>query len=69
VGNNPTFAGVPERQVEAHVLDRELDLYDREVEVSFVSRIRGMEKFDGIEALVEQIDRDVAEARRMLGVA
>ena len=68
VGNNPTFTGVPERQVEAHVLGRDLDLYDREVQVAFVSRIRGMEKFDGVEALIDQIGRDVAEARRLLGV-
>jgi riboflavin kinase / FMN adenylyltransferase len=69
VGNNPTFAGVPERQVEAHVLGRDLDLYGSEVGVSFVSRIRGMEKFEGVEALIEQIGRDVGRARDILGVA
>jgi riboflavin kinase/FMN adenylyltransferase len=66
VGNNPTFDGVPERQVEAHVLDRDLDLYGKSVEVSFVSRIRGMEKFDGIDALVEQIGHDVSQVRALL---
>jgi riboflavin kinase / FMN adenylyltransferase len=66
VGNNPTFDGVPERQVEAHVLDRDLDLYDKTVEVSFVSRIRGMEKFDGVHALVAQIGRDVSQVRALL---
>ncbi|GAB3030499.1 bifunctional riboflavin kinase/FAD synthetase [Parafrigoribacterium mesophilum] len=66
VGNNPTFDGVPERQVEAHVLDRDLDLYDKTVEVSFVSRIRGMKKFAGIDALVAQIGRDVSQVRALL---
>jgi riboflavin kinase / FMN adenylyltransferase len=66
VGNNPTFDGVPERQVEAHVLDRDLNLYDKTVEVSFVSRIRGMEKFTGIDALVAQIGRDVSQVRAIL---
>jgi riboflavin kinase / FMN adenylyltransferase len=66
VGNNPTFDGVPERQVEAHVLDRDLDLYDKTVEVSFVSRIRGMEKFDGVDALVAQIGRDVSQVRALV---
>jgi riboflavin kinase / FMN adenylyltransferase len=66
VGNNPTFDGVPERQVEAHVLDRDLDLYDKTVEVSFVSRIRGMEKFDGVDALVAQIGRDVSQVHALL---
>ena len=60
VGNNPTFAGVPERQVEAHVLDRDLDLYGKRSRCRSCQRIRGMEKFDGVDALVEQIDRDVA---------
>ncbi|MEO9015705.1 MAG: bifunctional riboflavin kinase/FAD synthetase [Terrimesophilobacter sp.] len=66
VGNNPTFDGVPERQVEAHVLDRDLDLYGKTVEVSFVSRIRGMEKFTGVDALVAQIRRDVSQVRELL---
>jgi riboflavin kinase / FMN adenylyltransferase len=66
VGNNPTFDGVPERQVEAHVLDRDLDLYGKTVEVSFVSRIRGMEKFDGVDALVAQIGRDVSQVRALV---
>lgn len=66
VGNNPTFDGVPERQVEAHVLDRDLDLYGKTVEVSFVSRIRGMEKFTGVDSLVAQIGRDVSQVRELL---
>lgn len=66
VGNNPTFDGVPQRQVEAHLIDEHLDLYDREVEVSFVHRIRGMEKFASIEALIDRMTADVEESRRVL---
>jgi riboflavin kinase/FMN adenylyltransferase len=66
VGNNPTFEGVPQKQVEAYVLDRELDLYDHHVEISFVERIRGMVAYSGIEPLIAQIADDVAEARRIL---
>lgn len=40
VGNNPTFDGVPQKQVEAYALDQDLDLYDRVVDVEFVERIR-----------------------------
>ena len=67
VGNNPTFEGVPQKQVEAYVLDRELDLYDHTVEVSFVERIRGMVAYTGVEPLIAQIAEDVREARRILG--
>lgn len=66
VGNNPTFEGVPQKQVEAYVLDRDLDLYDHHVEISFVERIRGMVAYSGIEPLKAQIAEDVADARRIL---
>jgi len=66
VGNNPTFEGVPQKQVEAYVLDRELDLYDHRVEVAFVERIRGMVAYEGIEPLIAQIAADVDRARDIL---
>ncbi|WP_158863243.1 bifunctional riboflavin kinase/FAD synthetase [Leifsonia sp. AG29] len=66
VGNNPTFEGVPQKQVEAYVLDRELDLYDHVVEVSFVQRIRGMVAYRGVEPLIAQIADDVERARGIL---
>ena len=52
VGTNPTFDGERERRVEAYVLDHtDLDLYDRPVEISFVARIRGMQRFDSVDDL------------------
>ncbi|NUU05732.1 bifunctional riboflavin kinase/FAD synthetase [Leifsonia sp. C5G2] len=69
VGNNPTFEGVPHKQVEAYVLDRDLDLYDHTVEVSFVERIRGMVAYTGVEPLIAQIADDVQRARELLGAA
>ncbi len=67
IGTNPTFDGERERRVEAYVLDRsDLDLYDKVVEISFVARIRGMVKFEGVEALVETMGEDVAHARELL---
>jgi riboflavin kinase/FMN adenylyltransferase len=67
VGVNPTFAGERSRRVEAHVLDRDdLDLYDRDVEVVFVKRLRGMLRFDSAEALVAAMGDDVERAREAL---
>jgi riboflavin kinase/FMN adenylyltransferase len=67
VGTNPTFDGERERRVESYVLDRDdLELYDVEVEVAFVDRIRGMVRFDGVEALVETMHDDVRRAREIL---
>jgi riboflavin kinase/FMN adenylyltransferase len=66
VGNNPTFEGVPQRQVEAYVIGEDLDLYDHVVDVEFAERIRGMVAFDGVDALIEQMTSDVETASGML---
>lgn len=68
VGTNPTFAGERERRVESYVLDRtDLELYGREVQVAFVERLRGMVRFDSVEALLEAMADDVDRARKILG--
>ncbi len=65
VGTNPTFDGV-ERTVEAYALDRDdLDLYGVHVAIEFAERIRGQIRFGSVQDLVEQMGRDVAQARRM----
>ncbi|TGN66233.1 bifunctional riboflavin kinase/FAD synthetase [Nocardioides eburneiflavus] len=67
VGTNPTFDGERDRRVESYVLDRDdLELYGVEVEVAFVDRLRGMVRFEGIEALVETMHDDVRRARALL---
>ena len=68
VGTNPTFDGT-QRRVESYVLDRDdLELYGAQVEVAFVDRLRGMEKFTSVETLVDQMRADVDEARALLKV-
>lgn len=65
VGTNPTFE-VRQRRVEAYVLDFEGDLYGDGLGVEFVHRLRGMERFDSIEALVAQMHDDVKQTRALL---
>jgi len=66
VGTNPTFDGV-DRRVEAYVLGRtDLELYGAEIAVDFVARLRGMVRFDGVAALIAQMDDDVARCRELL---
>ncbi|EWT00070.1 riboflavin kinase [Intrasporangium oryzae NRRL B-24470] len=66
VGTNPTFDG-HQRRVEAYVLDRtDLDLYGERVAVEFVDHLRPTLKFDSIDALVEQMQQDVAACREIL---
>jgi len=66
IGTNPTFEGT-DRRVEAYVLDRtDLELYGETVVFEFVERLRATEKFDTIEALVEQMADDVERSRALL---
>jgi riboflavin kinase/FMN adenylyltransferase len=67
VGNNPTFADVPEKTVEAHVLDQSLDLYDKTVVLEFVDYVRPMHKFPDAEALAAQMHADEVRIRSILG--
>jgi len=53
-------------RVEVHLFDFDGDLYDRRLELSFVKRLRGEQRFDGLEALVAQIELDCKDARIVL---
>jgi riboflavin kinase/FMN adenylyltransferase len=67
LGRRPTFhEDQPHSLLEAHVLDFSGDLYGEAARVRFVAHLRGEERFDTVEALVEQIDRDVARTREVL---
>src|SRR5262245_48194370 len=66
VGVSPQFGGTDLR-VEAHVLDFDGDLYGKRVQVSFEHRLRDETVFPDVEALVRQMQRDIALARRLLG--
>lgn len=66
IGSNPTFSGQV-RTVEAFVLDDGGNFYGRPVALEFIERLRGMERFDSVDELIEQIARDVARTREILG--
>ena len=68
VGTNPQFDGEV-RTVEAHVLGRsDLNLYGENVSIMFVSRIRPMESFESLDALLSQMDEDLRISAYVLGV-
>ncbi|MFL5310875.1 MAG: bifunctional riboflavin kinase/FMN adenylyltransferase [Myxococcales bacterium] len=74
LGLNPTFrddAHAGSRReplmLEVHLLDVDQDLYGRSLRVEFVQRLRDERRFPNVDALKEQIGRDVAAARRLLG--
>ena len=65
LGPRPTF-GDAETVVEAHLFDFDLDLYGARVRIDFVSRLRDTQKFNGVDALVAQLNADAQNARRIL---
>ena len=67
LGTRPTVDG-HESLLEAHLFDFDGDLYGRLIEIEFVAKLRDEEKFDDLPSLVEQMDRDAVNARRVLGI-
>ena len=65
IGTRPTF-GENERTIESFLLDFDGDLYGQEIRLEFVERLRDELRYTSVEALVEQIDQDVAEVRTVL---
>jgi riboflavin kinase / FMN adenylyltransferase len=65
IGVRPTFHQPSATVIEAHLLDVELDLYDRRLRLAFLQRIRDERTFDDIDALKAQIAADVARARTL----
>ena len=63
VGPSPTVGGAPQGAVETHLIGFSGDLYGRQLVVLFHKRLRGMEKFSGLESLRAQIRRDADAAR------
>ncbi|MGH8111753.1 MAG: bifunctional riboflavin kinase/FAD synthetase [Rhodanobacteraceae bacterium] len=66
LGVRPTIAGGGEPLLETYLFDFDKDLYGQRLEVEFVAKLRDEEKFDGLDALRAQMDRDAARARRIL---
>src|SRR4029450_7495105 len=66
VGYRPTF-GEEQYWIEVYVFDFAGDLYDRELSVEFLRRIRAEMKFAGVEALKQQVALDMETARTLLG--
>ncbi len=67
LGTRPHFFDDGALLLEAHLLDVDVDLYGEEARVGFVSRLRAQARFDGVEGLVVQVERDIADTRTIVG--
>jgi riboflavin kinase / FMN adenylyltransferase len=66
VGVRPTFKTGRGLLVEAYLIDFDADLYGQTLRIAFARRLRGERRFESAEALAEQMQRDVEDARRVL---
>src|SRR3712207_843003 len=66
VGIRPQFNTGCGELIEAYLLDFDGDLYGQELRIEFLQRLRGERRFEGVEALLEQMARDVDATRRLL---
>ena len=70
IGVRPTIEGAaPELRVEAHLLDFKGDLYGKEMELTFVEKLREEQKFPSVDALKTQITSDIDRAIRLFNEA
>lgn len=66
IGRNPTIGDNDRTTVETHILDFFDNIYDKDIEVSFISKVRGEIKFKGKDELAAQISKDIQSARELL---
>jgi riboflavin kinase/FMN adenylyltransferase len=72
IGFNPTFRENSDDfplKVETHLFDFSQDMYGDEIQVNFIQFLREEKKFSSVNALMEQIHKDFAEARNVLAKA
>jgi riboflavin kinase/FMN adenylyltransferase len=65
VGVRPTFESGRGVLIETYLIDREEDLYGKTLRVAFVERLRGERNYPRVEELIEQMHRDVEDAKRV----
>jgi riboflavin kinase/FMN adenylyltransferase len=65
IGVRPTFFTHGQRTIEAHLLDFDGDLYGKVITLQFLKRLREERKFESAAQLIEQINKDKEESRRL----
>jgi riboflavin kinase/FMN adenylyltransferase len=67
VGIRPTFTpDKADANIEAHLLDYDADLYEQNLRLEFIERLRPEKKFNGVDELLKQIHTDIAKAKEIL---
>lgn len=63
IGNNPSINYIEKMRLEVHILDFEKDIYGQDISIEFLERIRDEFKFEKIDDLIKQIEKDIEYVR------
>lgn len=66
IGKKPTVNNDDVENIEVHIFDFDQDLYDKDIKIRFVSRIRAEQRFDNLDALKKQLEIDEKKIREIL---
>lgn len=66
IGERPTFSDEKKKLVEVHLFDFEDDIYEREIKVYLLKRLRDEKKFNDVDELIAQINKDVKESLEII---
>jgi riboflavin kinase/FMN adenylyltransferase len=64
IGVRPTFHSDGQATVETYILDFDEEIYGEEIRIDLLHRLRDEQRFETVEALVEQMRRDIEDTRR-----
>lgn len=65
IGNNPTF-NAQNITIETYIIDFNRDIYDKEITIQFIDYIRQEKKFESVEDLKSQMNKDLQDAKKIL---
>ena len=65
IGNNPTFNYQDKLSIEAHILDFNEDIYNKDIQITFIERIRDEKKFNSKDELISQLNIDIEKTRQL----
>ncbi len=66
IGQRPTVNALQSRTIEVHIIDYDGDLYGSSIELQFIQRVRNEQKFNGLDELRTQLEKDKAQTLSML---
>ena len=66
IGNRPSVDQEQQTTVESFIMDFQGDLYGKQMELELVKYLRPVKKFSGLEGVLEQVKKDIVEAKKVL---